>query len=123
MKSINYFRFLEKFPEYIDIEDTENVKLKLLSILKKQFWRKKEGDNPRLLPIKISHSAKLLRERGIKECNFKITFRGKNLMFIHIVLDTVTTVNTLNIFMFMSNSEFKNYKRNFILENILNDNK
>jgi len=125
MKKINYFKFLEKFPEFIDIDDTEIVKLTFLSILKKEYWRKKEGDDPKLLPIKIiNYTSQHFRNKELYDHNYCITFRNMDIIRIHLVKNEifVLPVNNLLKSIYMTQDEIKNFKRNFILENIFEKN-
>jgi len=51
LKQIDYFKFLKVFPEFIDIKESDEVKLALLNEVRKRTWRKKGKSD--LLPIKI----------------------------------------------------------------------
>lgn len=123
MKRISYFKFLENFPEFINIKDEDNdTKLYFLYVLKKRYWRKRVGETPRLLPIEVNN-INLMRERGLNCFNYSITFWGKILMSIHI-----TDGNKINILNkltdnIMTEEEYKNFKMDIILENILKENK
>ena len=120
MKRINYFKFLEIFPEFIDMDDTDDVKLTFLSILKKKYWTRKEGDEPRLLPVKPVNDVKLLRDREFTSYCYYITFRGNFMFNLHIVDDTVFFSDLMGGKKYMTKEEITNFKRYCILENILN---
>ena len=96
MKQINYFKFLEKFPEFIDIDESDIVKFTLLAMLKKMYWRKKENEKDiRLLPISyanVSKNPEYYREKGLDKFNYIIVFRKYKLFAMYI--EEITNINT-----------------------------
>jgi len=81
LKQINYFKFLEKFPELIDFDDDVSVKLALLAYLRKRYWRKKDNDIPRLLPVALTTKilVSCVREKGFDKYHYGINFRNERI--------------------------------------------
>jgi len=115
MKNISYFKFLAKFPEFIDIDEDDVIKMLFLSIIKKRYWKTRK-ENPRLLPIRIDkNSVPILRRGGLDGFNYNITLWSKVLMTIHIVDNEVIVINKLTSSAIMTEEEFQNFKRDVIL--------
>lgn len=145
MKQINYFKFLEKFPEFIDIEESDNVKLTLLSMLKKMYWRKKDNDKPYLLPISwknVKTDHKYYRDKGLDKYNYAINFKNHRIFSIqfienggknftgkkHVTFPIIHFQMSKNLAFldtplspihFLSNEELKNWKRTILIDNML----
>ena len=146
MKQINYFKFLEKFPEFIDIDESDIVKFTLLAMLKKMYWRKKENEKDiRLLPISyanVSKNPEYYREKGLDKFNYIVVFRKYRLFSIqfidkggfnstgkkHVTFPIIHFQMSRNLaypdtptspIHFLSKDELKNWKRTILIDDML----
>ena len=87
MKQINYFKFLEQYPEFIGVEEEESVKLVLLSAIKEKYWFKKEGEIARLLPIKFNYNMSVedFRNKGYDKHFYNIKFKKYHIFAIGVI--------------------------------------
>jgi len=134
MKQISYFKFLKAHPEFMDVDDTEDVKLFLLDYVKKRVYRKKEGICE-LLPMKGQgyrkntddfKDSKIIKDHSI----YRIMFRKYKLMTIYFLKnETCVIVNnhtqedkwvTNNVkCRYLSKEEIKNIKRTILIDNLI----
>lgn len=134
MKQIDYFKFLKIFPEFIDIEDSIDVKTELLKKVREDTWRKKERSD--LLPIKIIdlETNKIPDVEYFKrfdimsnDFEFRITYKREMLIDIcylqylgkWIVYIYKNPLLDRNNFRIMEREEIINLKRTIIIDNIL----
>jgi hypothetical protein len=133
LKQVSYFKFLEKFPDFIDIDDDVSVKLALLLALKKILYGKNDMIT-KLLPINFNclNCLKItpdeIRSKELPIC-FQVKFRKKVIM-------TVLTLEKGNdrkiVYLrpwryygeretknYMSKEEITNFKRDILIENML----
>lgn len=135
MRQIDYFKFLKIFPEFIDVDDTNEVKLVLLNEVRKRTWRK-PGIHY-LLPITV-FNAKL---KDLQDASFfkkryslmnghyhyKIVYKGEIMIDIYYLEREVfedsfeVTYRGFNRkkSKFMSKGEIKNLKRTLLIDNML----
>lgn len=118
MKQINYFKFLEKYPEFIDIDDDLSVKLVLLKHIRKKYWRKKKGEVARLLPIKHlgNHPNLIDRFYRIKyrNCIVATIFRQDDK-----IVKSWVQMSRSDIYQMMEKEEITNLKRVILMEDML----
>ncbi len=132
MKQINYFKFLEKFPEFIDMNDSNEVKLSILKYLKKIYWRKKDDEIPHFLSLtnkNMVQDIKYYEDKGFVNFNYNITFRGLRLYSLHFIKNGPPQITYPIIYLqsrinnkmidFLSVEEVTNLKRTLLIDNML----
>ena len=138
MKQIDYFKFLKDFPEFIDIDETIDVKLILLDYVKKKARRTKGKVD--LLPVrKIDYNEILEIEyfRRVERMNghsvFKIKFRKEVLFSVSYLGESYEDPSYRRAYMdtrrksrklhnrsrFMEPEEITNLKRTMLIDNML----
>lgn len=118
MKQINYFKFLEQYPEFIGFDESIPIKLALLSEVKKQYWFKKEGEIARLLPLNFHN------KQTTFFCNhLRIKYRKADVAIIwtddenHIKYFSYNIKP--NIYIMMEKEEMINLKREILIKEML----
>lgn len=119
------------------MDDTEQVKLKYLSLLKKKYWRNKSDEIVSLLPVCFKHSdfsVDKLRVKGLEKYNYDIKYKkitlfsiyficstdGKqSLAYINYNSDTKPSYNISGKIRFMSKEEITNLKRIIVIKSML----
>jgi hypothetical protein len=137
MKQISYFKFTKAHPDFIDIDDTDDVKLVLLEHVRKKIYRKKEGICE-LLPIKYPGNNAFMKDQNyFKDSKlikghsiYRIMFRKYKLMSIYFLKDgTCSIINNhrqedkwiaKNIkCRYLSKREIQNIKRTILIDNMI----
>lgn len=135
MKQINYFKFCEKYPEFIDIDDTNSVKLVLLKAIKKKYWFKKEGEIAKLLPIKCSDDIDINIYKDIlKDTKYcRVKYKNANIVAMWYNNNDSSTETLFNgkgiksyvwryqpnVFTIMEKEEIINLKREILINDML----
>lgn len=136
MKQVDYFKFMKAFPEFIDIDDTDEVKIALLNIIKKQTRKNKEKSS--LLPVRKlklfehididffkkradfmnGHYIYKIKYRG--EVLFTVYYLGENSEYSRADVNTAYKLDKLrNRSRFMEKEEVTNLKRTMLIDNML----
>ena len=140
MKQIDYFKFLKAFPEFIDIDDTVEVKIALLKELRRITWRNKEF--VKLLPVffyNVNITQEDLISKGFTGYGYNIKYKNNIILKFSVVTKENESRKNVPIgitypvitfgrpwtyyfkseHMFMGKDEIKNMKRTLLIDNML----
>lgn len=135
MAQVDYYKFFKKFPKFIDIDDTDAVKLVLLQETKRM--------KDKLLPINVVKGdieVQELRDKGFRDA-FKVTYK-RNIILHVVVINGKTNPLYPNIKfpyvdmyrpythgnkekerIFLSKEEVTNIKRTILIDDMLKNKK
>jgi hypothetical protein len=132
MRQVDYFKFFKAFPEFLDIDETDDVKLLLLNSIKKEARKNKEVIN--LLPIKRVHWGTTFPKEMFTKEDFmtghniyKIKFRREILFTLTYSKESKASLDT-SFYRFrrkkkrsryMDQNEVVNFKRTLLIDNML----
>lgn len=124
LKQIDYFKFCRAFPEFIDIDDTIEMKLVLLKYIKSQN-KKKNGKYqlPSILQMKMPNSSSYFRKWELmkKDYYYHIMYKKEIILNIHFINDDKFCIymkQTRNSTI-LSNEEITNLKRTILIDEMM----